>query len=558
MCTNKFQKMNTSELKNVFADIQRRGVYIDEYVLKDSFKDVVNKALDTEMGFGYVGEEGYKPDARVILQGKNPFIDSHAVSDDGMVNDIQATTDNISGIAEHNDERISALQPSVSSSRRWTQHFVHFQVTFPAINIFNIIILRHYLHVASLSEEEMKGIKVAACSLENMDSIEFKSIGDIDATGKGMVSTDLAKQDEIPENQYAVEKTKSKQESAQLLDQMNKIVHPASKIFEDKGVAGKIVVTVHKARDIEKKGLMGKADPYVVLTYGSQKEKSATMKNSQDPVWHVTGSFDVDEQVATSITFEVFDEDIGKDDFLGKAVVDIHEIFLAKEFVNKWIPLESCESGHILISARFIPLQNVNRPVGHVSVTVHKAKKIEKKNMLKKADPYVLVKLGKEEQKSQTVNNNQKPTWNFKVDFDVKEYSPRQLSLEVFDEDIGNDANIGNITLEMDTIMKKNKMENVWTKLENCKSGEVLLSTIFVPAPFVEDSKEDIEMEGISEDHNVKILEQKSLESVENKPSSLKEKSNYDNDFEFLNPVYCDDEFVVVEKKKNSWFMVNF
>merc|ERR1712025_817536 len=40
---------------------------------------------------------------------------------------------------------------------------------------------------------------------------------------------------------------------------------------------GLISVTVHKARDIEKKGMFGKADPYVIMTHGDQKAKSKTI-----------------------------------------------------------------------------------------------------------------------------------------------------------------------------------------------------------------------------------------------------------------------------------------
>ncbi len=37
---------------------------------------------------------------------------------------------------------------------------------------------------------------------------------------------------------------------------------------------GKIVLTVHKARSLQKKGMIGKADPYVKLTLGEQSTKS--------------------------------------------------------------------------------------------------------------------------------------------------------------------------------------------------------------------------------------------------------------------------------------------
>ena len=52
---------------------------MDENILTDNFHDVVNKAFDQDMGFGYISEHGYQPRAKVILQGRNPFVDNHSV-----------------------------------------------------------------------------------------------------------------------------------------------------------------------------------------------------------------------------------------------------------------------------------------------------------------------------------------------------------------------------------------------------------------------------------------------------------------------------------------------
>jgi hypothetical protein len=77
--------MDSGEWKNVLNNIQRKGVLMDENVLMQSFTDVVNKAFDPDMGFGYISQNGYKPKAKIILQGKNPFMDNHTVSDDGAI-----------------------------------------------------------------------------------------------------------------------------------------------------------------------------------------------------------------------------------------------------------------------------------------------------------------------------------------------------------------------------------------------------------------------------------------------------------------------------------------
>ena len=142
----------------------------------------------------------------------------------------------------------------------------------------------------------------------------------------------------------------------------------------------------------------------------------------------------------------------------------------AKEFINKWIPLTKCKSGEILISAKFIPLPRITRPVGHISLTLYKATKIEKKNLLKRADPYVLIKLGLDKHKTKTVNNSHNHTWNYAVELEITEASPRQVSFQVFNDDIGNDATLGNVNMNQDTLMQKLKFENQWSQLENCKS----------------------------------------------------------------------------------------
>jgi hypothetical protein len=80
--------MDPGEWNQTFSHIQRKGVLLNENVLKENFHDVVNKAFDKEMGFGYISDNGDKPRARVILQGKNPFIDNHTVSNNGMLNDV--------------------------------------------------------------------------------------------------------------------------------------------------------------------------------------------------------------------------------------------------------------------------------------------------------------------------------------------------------------------------------------------------------------------------------------------------------------------------------------
>ena len=82
--------------------------------------------------------------------------------------------------------------------------------------------------------------------------------------------------------------------------------------------------------------------------------------------------------------------------------------------------------------------------------------------------------------KSATVNNKNSPVWEFKVELDYMEASPRQASIEVFDDDIGKDAPIGNVTLDINEVVKASKIEQTY-KLANCKTGELMISAFFSP-----------------------------------------------------------------------------
>merc|ERR1711874_739755 len=90
---------------------------------------------------------------------------------------------------------------------------------------------------------------------------------------------------------------------------------------------GTIMVTLHKARELEKKGKFGKADPYAILNVGKEKFKSKTVNNNHNPEWNFDIKFDIDNETSEEISLEVFDEDmIGKDDPLGKTKLSLSQI----------------------------------------------------------------------------------------------------------------------------------------------------------------------------------------------------------------------------------------
>lgn len=103
---------------------------------------------------------------------------------------------------------------------------------------------RHYLNTESLSEAELSDIQVASSdsgeifSVENLEAVKSSRSRSSVTTGGSRVS------------------------GSKLLGQMESLVRGSSPA---PGAVGLVLLTVHKANSIEKKGLVGKADPYVVM-----------------------------------------------------------------------------------------------------------------------------------------------------------------------------------------------------------------------------------------------------------------------------------------------------
>jgi Ca2+-dependent lipid-binding protein len=76
-------------------------------------------------------------------------------------------------------------------------------------------------------------------------------------------------------------------------------------------------VRIIEARDLTPMDITGKADPYCVLKFGGQTQKSNFIKQELNPVWNEVFTFDV-ESGKEVMEIEVFDkDDFGTDDFEG-------------------------------------------------------------------------------------------------------------------------------------------------------------------------------------------------------------------------------------------------
>jgi len=466
----------------------------DEAITLPVGESAVVKELDKEMGFGVVSSST-PVDCRVVLQAPNPFIDNY----------------------------LNILNPGLGCNIPYSQIY---DVKRKSNDGSSFLFLRHYLHVPQMSNEELNSIMVAVCE-SNQNFSGQGSEPDVLERKTSVVTT----------TSTSVRKSSSASSSSKLLGQMERKVLGESQ----DGIIGYFIITVHKALNVEKKGLVGKADPYLKLQYNDQSFKSKTIDNNQNPVWHFTSTFKIsNDDPDKNVLVQLYDDDIGKDDFLGEHSLNIQEVIRSGNMINKTVDLQKCKTGNLVYSYKFVPSYQINNKIGELSLIIHGANKLEKKNKLKKADPYVVSILGEVSDKSPTLSNTSNPKWEHKIQFDVLESSPLALALEVYDDDIGKDPKIGNITIDLNDVMNGNKVE-AKVALENCKSGDLTYSAFFVA------SQTQPEPETVIEETIVTRKE-------------TRQDGNYGSsgpNVNFASPLFIDREYLVMESPANdAWLMV--
>merc|ERR1711915_131913 len=277
-----------------------------------------------------------------------------------------------------------------------------------------------------------------------------------------------------------------------------------------KGVA---YINLIKAKELIKSDMVGKSDPYAILSYGKQKDKTKVIKNTQEPQWNHKTKFNVPDGDSRTFKIEVFDSDkIGKDKSLGKLSLDLTDVLTMNKTEGKWFPLDGVKSGKVLLSSDFIDelgrkpsdiLPSLTKtPEGHLSqrkpsdifdhdrqglpeglAKIHlvKAKELIKTDVVGKSDPYAVLVHGRQIQKTKTIKNTLEPEWNHTAEFNVPDGDSRNFYIEVFDSDkIGKDKSLGKLNLDITDVFALDGQEGRWFPLAGVKSGQVLLSAEFI------------------------------------------------------------------------------
>ncbi|XP_010533120.1 PREDICTED: synaptotagmin-5 [Tarenaya hassleriana] len=121
-------------------------------------------------------------------------------------------------------------------------------------------------------------------------------------------------------------------------------------------VRGVLIVTVISAEDIPVQDVMGKADPYVVLTMkkSGAKNKTRVVNDSLNPVWNQTFDFVVEDGLHDMLVLEVWDHDTFGKDYIGRCILTLTRVIMEGEYKD-WFELDEAKSGKLHLHLKWMP-----------------------------------------------------------------------------------------------------------------------------------------------------------------------------------------------------------
>ena len=150
-----------------------------------------------------------------------------------------------------------------------------------------------------------------------------------------------------------------------------------------------------------------------------------------------------------------------------------------------WCLLQGQQSGrnNSLVGDTTEPLT-----AGQVRLTIHRAERLEKKDMTGKADPYLVITYNHSQLgQTQVCKKTLEPVWEEEFTLDITE-EEEMIELELYDKDkVGKDETMGFLAIDVRRIKQHGRLAQTWSKLQNCKSGHLLWS-----AEWSQESPQDI------------------------------------------------------------------
>ncbi|MCO5578249.1 hypothetical protein L7F22_032088 [Adiantum nelumboides] len=128
---------------------------------------------------------------------------------------------------------------------------------------------------------------------------------------------------------------------------------------------GTLEVHLHGGKGLRNVEFFGQNDPYALLSYKTQDQKSKTLEGGgSNPVWNQSFFFEVDDGNVAEVIIKIFDEDKrSKDDAIGEAKINIGRVLEELEVPASLYDLVCTNGGtqgQIQVSLKFVP--NESKP----------------------------------------------------------------------------------------------------------------------------------------------------------------------------------------------------
>lgn len=115
-------------------------------------------------------------------------------------------------------------------------------------------------------------------------------------------------------------------------------------------------VNIQKAENLENADVIGKSDPFAVVTVNDQKYITKTIEDDLNPKWNEHTSFSFTAPLDKPLQVEVFDYDkgeLGKHDSIGSGTLQVMDFFKPDSpGFDNWIKLENVKKGKVFLSIR--------------------------------------------------------------------------------------------------------------------------------------------------------------------------------------------------------------
>merc|ERR1712106_365773 len=161
-------------------------------------------------------------------------------------------------------------------------------------------------------------------------------------------SDDIKEEVDIKEQHVLIEEC--------MVQETKRIETQSSQKGESKFMPGVLEITVQKASELVNKDMIGKSDPYVKIKFGDQEFKSRKERNTLEPEWNFSANLIVTSSGENSdIVIEVFDDDFGKENFIGSYKFSIKHAIKETHKGAVWYNLVGCKSGKIFFSTIYSP-----------------------------------------------------------------------------------------------------------------------------------------------------------------------------------------------------------